>query len=140
MPEAKYFRCKSCRGFFPIQEKESHACLVPSPESVMSELTETQFEIWEQFKLLVQEFSDYYCYASKRSVMFSRRVCFCFLRPRSKDIEIFFFLGRELDSSIINKVEKRSETKFAHRVILKHSERLEEPLTSWLHEAYEFAV
>ncbi len=48
------------------------------------------------------------------------------------------FLGRSIKSARIKRAEQKSKVKIAHIIQVKHRDEVEEPLTDWLREAYEF--
>jgi hypothetical protein len=47
-------------------------------------------------------------------------------------------LGRSIKSPRIKRAEQKSKVKIAHIIQVKHRDEVEEPLTDWLREAYEF--
>jgi hypothetical protein len=71
--------------------------------------------------------------------MFARRACYCFVRPRRKDLELVVFLGRVVTSPLIVRAMPASRVKHAHLIRITHRDQVEAPLTDWMREAYEFA-
>jgi hypothetical protein len=69
--------------------------------------------------------------------MFARKVCYFFVRPKPKRLEVVFFLGRRLRSPLVRRIEPTSKVKFAHLVHVIHRDEVEPPLTDWLREAYD---
>lgn len=69
--------------------------------------------------------------------MFARKVCYFFVRPKPKRLEVVFFLGRRLRSPLVRRIEPASKVKFAHIVHVVHRDEVEPPLTDWLKEAYD---
>jgi hypothetical protein len=69
--------------------------------------------------------------------MFARKVCYLFVRPKPKRLEVVFFLGRRLRSPLVRRIEPTSKVKFAHIVHVIHRDEVEAPLTDWLKEAYD---
>ncbi|MGZ3687160.1 MAG: DUF5655 domain-containing protein [Bdellovibrionota bacterium] len=80
-------------------------------------------------------------HTSHRSIMFGRKLCYLFVRPKKKMVEVYFFLPRALESELLKKVEPTGVTKkrFAHVLDLVHSDQVDLPLTDWLREAYQAA-
>lgn len=76
-------------------------------------------------------------YASNRSVMFARRHCFAFVRPRKSFLEICFFADRPIRGSGL-KVTKRSRRKHAHTCRVERADQVP-GLNAWLTEAYALA-
>jgi hypothetical protein len=76
-------------------------------------------------------------YASHSSIMFSRKACHFFVRPKRKHLELVIFLGRAVKAPQIKKVVESSRTKRAHIVHITHRDEVEAPITHWMREAYE---
>jgi hypothetical protein len=47
------------------------------------------------------------------------------------------FLGRTIRAPQVRRVERKSKTKQAHIVQIRHRDEVESPVTDWLREAYE---
>ena len=62
------------------------------------------------------DFGDQRVYASHSSIMFSRRACYFFVRPKKKMLELCFFLGRTVKSPLVRRAMAASRTKVAHIV------------------------
>jgi hypothetical protein len=76
-------------------------------------------------------------YASHNSIMFSRKSCHFFVRPKPRALELCIFLHRCEKSSLVKRSQAVSATKFAHTIVITHRDEIEEPITTWLSEAYE---
>ncbi len=76
---------------------------------------------------------------SHRSIMFCRKTCYLFVRPKKSFLEVNLFLPRSLDSEMVKKSLAVSKTKFVNILPIVHSDQVEEPLTDWIHEAFEFS-
>jgi len=85
------------------------------------------------------EFGDQRIYASHRSIMFSRKACYFFVRPQKKFLEIWFFLGRKIKDSRVRKIVPTSTVKFGHQIRVTHRDEVESPITDWLKEAYNLS-
>ena len=83
------------------------------------------------------EFGEQRIYASHHSIMFSRRSCYFFVRPKKSTLEVVFFLRRALRAPQVRRTERPSRTKVAHVVKIRHRDEVEPPMTDWLREAYE---
>src|SRR6185503_6707723 len=71
------------------------------------------------------------------SIMFSRKACYFFVRPKRSALELAVFLGRRVRAPQIRRIHQSSKTKFAHVIHVKHRDEVEAPITDWLREAYE---
>jgi hypothetical protein len=72
--------------------------------------------------------------------MFSRKVCYFFVRPSKKYLEVVFFLGRPLKSPKVKKSghSGKVKKKYWHSIRIVHRDEVEEPVTDWLRESYDF--
>ena len=82
-------------------------------------------------------FGDQRIYASHKSIMFSRRTCYFFVRPKTKFLELCVFLPRALRAPQVRRAERTSASKVAHIIQIRHRDEVESPITDWLQEAYE---
>src|SRR5262245_55156811 len=94
-------------------------------------------DAWERLRETAAEFGEQRIYASGKCIMFSRQACYFFVRPKKKVLEVCFFLGRKVKSSLVRKADRSSKTKVYHIVHITHRDQVESPLTDWLREAYE---
>src|SRR5262249_923436 len=74
-----------------------------------------------------------------KSIMFSRKSCYFFVRPKKNFLEVCIFLGRALKAPQVRKVDQSSKSKFWHIIQIRHRDEVESPITDWLKEAYEFS-
>lgn len=94
-------------------------------------------DAWERLRETASEFGEQRIYASHHSIMFSRKACYFFVRPKKKVLEVCFFLGRKIKAPIIRKTLESSKTKVAHLIHVTHRDQVEPPLTEWLKEAFD---
>ena len=97
------------------------------------------YEAWERLRDTAAEFGEQRIYPSHNSIMFSRKSCYFFVRPKKSFLEVCVFLGRAVRSPRIRRVEPSSKTKFYHIIQVKHRDEVEAPMTDWLREAYDLA-
>jgi hypothetical protein len=83
------------------------------------------------------EFGDQRIYASHNSIMFSRKSCYFFVRPKKSFLEVCVFLGRPLKAPQVRRSDASSKSKFYNIIQLRHRDEVEAPVTDWLREAYE---
>jgi hypothetical protein len=131
MPRRECYHCKEW-----IAEGEPHDCWTTTEAALTKGLTEDLRDAWERLRETAVEFGDQRIYASHNSIMFARKACYFFVRPRRNFLEVWFFLRRRLRAARVKSVKPSSKTKFAHLVQVRHRDEVEAPLTEWLQEAY----
>jgi len=120
-----------------IEPDVAHDCWSTTEEALTADLSEDLVDAWERLRETAAEFGEQRIYASHKSIMFSRDVCYFFVRPKRKYLEVWFFLRREVKATQIRKIAQSSKTKIAHLVHVVHRDEVESPLTDWLREAFE---
>ena len=129
-------QCYHCKQW--IEEGEPHDCWTTTEAALTEDLPEDLKDAWERLRETAVEFGDQRIYASHHSIMFSRKSCYLFVRPKKKHLEVFVFLGRVVKAPQIRRVARPSKTRIAHLVHITHRDEVEAPITDWLREAYEF--
>jgi uncharacterized protein DUF5655 len=109
----------------------------PTEADLTRELSEDLKDAWERLRETATEFGPQRIYASHNSIMFSRKICYFFVRPKKKYLEVWFFLGRKLENPLIRQTMPASKRKIAHHVRIIHRDQVESPITDWLREAYD---
>ena len=131
MPGRECFHCKQW-----VEAGEQHDCWTTTEGALTRELPDDLRDAWERLRETAAEFGEQRIYASHSSIMFSRKACYFFVRPRRSFLEVVFFLGRTQRSSKIRQTVQSSRAKIAHVVRVSHRDEVESPLTDWLREAY----
>ena len=134
MPGHECYHCKQW-----IEEGEPHNCWTTTEAALTADLSEDLREAWERLRETAVEFGDQRIYASLNSIMFSRKACYFFVRPKKKFLEVCVFLGRTLKAPQVRHAVPSSKTKTAHLIQIRHRDEVEAPVTDWLQEAYEFS-
>jgi len=75
------------------------------------DLSDDLREAWDRLHETALEFGEQRVYASHNSIMFSRKACYFFVRPKRKALEVCIFLGRAVKSRLVRKAEPSSRTK-----------------------------
>jgi hypothetical protein len=132
-------QCYHCRQWVDDKDRAAHDCWTTTEEKLTQDLSEDLLDAWVRLRETAQAFGEQRIYASHKSIMFSRKSCYFFVRPKKSVLEICFFLGRVIKNPIVRKVTSASKTKSAHLVHIMHRDEVETPLTDWLEEAYEFS-
>ena len=128
-------QCYHCKEW--IEEGEPHDCWTTTEAALTEDLSEDLRDAWERLRETAVEFGDQRIYASHSSIMFSRKACYFFVRPKKNFLEVWVFLGRVLKAPQVRRVERPSKSKAAHLIQIRHRDEVEAPLTDWLREAYE---
>lgn len=108
-------------------------------EDVTRDLTEELGDAWRKLKKFALELGNQRVYTSAKAIMFSREVCYMFIRPKRSYLELVFFLNREITNPALKKPHQVSKTKWGHTMRVIHEDQIEEPLTDWLRESFETA-
>lgn len=106
--------------------------------ALTKELSEDLRDAWERLRETAASFGDQRIYASHKSIMFSRKSCYFFVRPKKSFLEVCIFLGRAVKASQVRCVDQSSKSKFWHIIQIRHRDEVESPVTDWLKEAYDF--
>jgi len=110
---------------------------ITTEANLTRDLSEDLKDAWERLRETATEFGPQRIYASHSSIMFSRKICYFFVRPKKKYLEVWFFLGRTLKHPLIRQTVQSSKRKTAHHVRIIHRDQVESPITDWLKEAYD---
>jgi hypothetical protein len=68
---------------------------------------------------------------------FSKEVCYFFVRPKPRYLEVCIMLGRPIKAPQVRNVMKGSRAKYANVIRVTHRDEVEAPITDWLREAYD---
>ncbi|HTV03183.1 MAG TPA: DUF5655 domain-containing protein [Luteitalea sp.] len=131
-------KCHHCGQW--VGEHEAHDCWTTTEAALTGDLSEDLRDAYDRIRETAAEFGDQRIYASHHSIMFSRRACYCFVRPRRSFLELVIFLGRTVASPRIVRATAASRVKMAHLLRLTHRDEIEAPITDWMQEAYDFAA
>ena len=127
-------QCHHCKEW--IEEDEAHDCWTTTEAALTRDLPEDLRDAWERLREAAVSFGEQRIYASGTAIMFSRKVCYFFVRPRRSSLEVCVFLGRAVRSPLVRRVEKTSASKLANIIHITHRDEVEAPFTDWLREAY----
>ena len=127
-------QCYHCKQ--QIEEGEEHDCWTTTEAALTQDLSEELQDAWERLRETAASFGDQRIYASHKSIMFSRKSCYFFVRPKKQFLEVCFFLGRPLKAPQIRRAAPASKSKTVHTIRIVHRDEVEPPVTRWLEEAY----
>ena len=126
--------CYHCKQW--IEEGEHHDCWTTTEDALTADLSEELREAWERLRETAVELGEQRIYASGSCIMFSRDVCYFFVRPKRSFLEVAVFLGRALKAPQVHRAERKSKSKVANILKIRHRDEVEPPITDWLREAY----
>jgi hypothetical protein len=128
-------QCYHCKQW--IEKGEPHDCWTTTEQALTRDLPPDLRAAWQRLRETAASFGEQRIYASHKSIMFSRKSCYFFVRPNRKFLEVCVFLGRSLKAPQVRRVEQSSRSKVVHFIRITHRDEVEEPITDWLREAYE---
>lgn len=131
MPGHECYHCKQW-----VDAGEAHDCWTTTEEALTRDLPEDLREAWERLREAASELGGQRIYASHHSIMFARKTCYAFVRPRRSFLELCIFLDRTVRSPLVRRSVASSRTRVAHIVPIRHRDQVEAPVTEWLREAY----
>jgi hypothetical protein len=118
-------------------KKEFHVTPSSVPEaSLLAELTPELLDAWKKFRAFAAALGPQRIYGAHRSIMFARKFCYCFVRPKRSYLEVVVFLPSGEPRPGFKKPSGVSKTKFSHTWPLRHEDEVEGQLTDAIAEAY----
>jgi hypothetical protein len=130
-------KCHHCKQW--IEDGEEHDCWTTTEAVLTQDLSDDLRDAWERLRETAVSFGDQRIYASHKSIMFSRKSCYFFVRPKKNFLELCVFLGRTLKAPQVRRFDRPSKSKVYHIIHIKHRDEVEAPITDWLREAYELS-
>jgi hypothetical protein len=127
--------CHHCKQW--VEAGEEHDCWTTTEAALTEDLSDDLRDAWERIRETAAEFGDQRIYASGSAIMFSRKSCYCFVRPKRSSLELCIFLGRTLRSPLVRRADRKSRNKVAHILKITHRDQVEPPVTDWMREAYD---
>jgi hypothetical protein len=129
--------CHYCKQW--IEEGQEHDCWTTTESALTRELSDDLLDAWERLRETAVSFGDQKIYASHKSIMFSRKSCYFFVRPKRNFLELCVFLNRTLRTPQVRRSDRASKSKVYHIIHIKHRDEVEAPITDWLREAYDLS-
>jgi uncharacterized protein DUF5655 len=97
--------CYHCKKW--IEEGEEHDCWTTTEAALTQELSDDLLDAWERLRETAVSFGDQRIYASHKAIMFSRKSCCFFVRPKRNFLELCVFLGRTLKAPQVRRADGR---------------------------------
>lgn len=101
-------------------------------------LDEDLRDAWQKLRAFAAGLGTQRIYASALSIMFARKLCYFFVRPRKTFLEVWIFLPREIEG-LRSMHGPTRKARYCNLFKLVHADQVEEPLTDWIREAFDFA-
>ena len=111
--------------------------MLTTEAALTRDLPEDLRDAWDRLRETIADFGEQRIYASHHSIMFARKACYAFVRPKATRLEVCVFLGRTVKSPLVRRTAATSRVKVSHIIHVRHRDEVEAPLTDWLREAYE---
>jgi Domain of unknown function (DUF5655) len=118
--------CYDCKQW--IEDGEEHNCWTTTESALTRELPDDLRDAWERLRETAVSFGDQRIYASHKSIMFSRKSCYFFVRPKRNSLELCVFLGRKLKAPQVRRSDPASKSKVYHIIHIKHEMKSRHPL------------
>jgi hypothetical protein len=131
----KGHECYHCKQW--VDEGEAHDCWTTTEAALTQDLPEDLRDAYERLREAAVEIGEQRIYASHSSIMFSRKACHFFVKPKRNFLELYIFLARAIKAPQIRKVAESSRIKRVHLIQIRHRDEVEAPITDWMREAYE---
>lgn len=128
-------QCHHCKEW--VDAGAPHNCGITTEAALTDELSEELRDAWERLRETAASFGEQRVYASHHCIMFSRKACYFFVRPKKNVLEVCFFLGRPLKAPQVRRTAQASRAKLAHIVHIRHRDEVEPPITDWIREAFD---
>lgn len=122
----------------PAKKRAEHHYYPPVTEGQLTaELSEELRDAWRKIRRFGAGLGEQRIYASGKAIMFSRKVCYFFVRPKRSYLEVCLFLPEEVRSPLVRRAQRVSKSRVGHILRLEHADQVEDPLTDWIRRAYE---
>jgi hypothetical protein len=81
-PETTGRQCHHCQQW--VAPGDAHDCWTTTEAALTKGLSEDLREAWERLRETAADFSEQRIYASGHAIMFSRKTCYFFVRPKKQ--------------------------------------------------------
>jgi hypothetical protein len=107
-----------------------------SEEYLIQNLDEELKDAWFKIREIGEALGEQRIYASGKAIMFSKKVCYFFVRPKKSYLEVVLFLKTKKSADYFKSIRPVSKTKFAHTYRLVHADQVEGELVEAMTEAF----
>jgi Domain of unknown function (DUF5655) len=127
--------CHHCKQW--IEDGEEHDCWTTTEAALTQELSDDLRDAWERLRETAVSFGEQRIYASHKAIMFSRKSCYFFVRPKKNFLEVCVFLRRTLKAPQVRRSDRASKSKVYH-IIHKHRDEVGDQLPSGFRKPTSF--
>src|SRR6476659_7940757 len=106
----KAHECFHCKQW--IEADAAHDCWTTTEAALTRDLSQDLRDAWERIRETAADFGDQRIYASHHSIMFSRKACYFFVRPKRSYLEVCIFLGRAVNAPQVRQIVQSSRYLF----------------------------
>jgi hypothetical protein len=100
-----------------------------SESYLVDNLDEELKDAWQRIREYGEALGEQKIYASGKAIMFSKKVCYFFVRPKRSFLEVVIFLNDSKKRPGFASVKPVSKTKSGHTFKLVHADQVEGELT-----------
>ena len=125
--------CYHCKEW--VKKGEPHDCWTTTEAALTRDLSDDLRDAWERLRETAAELGEQRIYASHHSIMFARKTCYFFVRPKRSFLELNVFLGRTIRAPQVKRVIGEGKRR-VHVIHVRHRDEVESPITDWIEEAY----
>jgi|SRR5215468_9690344 len=126
--------CYHCKQW--IEDGEEHDRWTTTEAALTQDLSDDLRDAWERLRKTAISFGDQRICPSHKSIMFSRKSCYFFVRAKKNFLELCVFLSRTLRAPYVRRSDPALKSKVYHIIHINRDE-VEAPITEWLREACE---
>lgn len=109
---------------------------VTTEDVLLAGLNEDLIEAFQKLKAFAVSLGEQRIYAAGKAIMFAKKVCYFFVRPKKSYLETVIFLSESEKRPDFHSAKAVSKSKFAHTFKLVHADQVEGELTDAVHEAF----
>src|SRR5215813_8783740 len=102
-------QCYHCKEW--ITDGAAHDCWTTTEAALTRDLSDDLRDAWERVRETAVAFGEQRIYASHHCIMFSRKSCYFFVRPKKSFLELCVFLGREVNAPQVRRIDRASKSK-----------------------------
>ncbi len=128
---------KNIKGSVTVYLENKNGKIYTESE-LINGLDEDLRDAWQKLRAFAESLGNQRIYASVQTIMFSRKICYFYVRPKKKFLEIWIFLPRKIEGLVAMQGPSKKE-KYGNLFKVVHADQVEEPLTDWIREAFDFA-
>lgn len=122
-----------------IKRTAPHHVWATTEEALLENLSEDLVEAFQKLKAFARSLGEQRVYAAGKAIMFSRDVCYFFVRPKKSYLETVIFLFDSERRPGFHSVKAVSKAKYSHTFKLVHADQVEGDLTEAIRTAFQLS-